>query len=88
MNITLNEKSSLGTALERVDKCSDKLGFDSIETQNARDTVTNFHSLLTAPESEHINSEFRKTISGAKGKLTISASSSSQQGFFSKLFSV
>lgn len=89
MKLVLNERTSLDSALAKVEVMSVKLGFDQIALDTAKGTVMNFHSLLTSPQGENVNSTFEKVVKGSNGKkLKIKATSSSQQGFVSRLFSV
>jgi len=89
MKLILNEKTSLDSALAKVEEMSVKLGFDHIESDAAKHAVTNFHSLLTSPQGNHIHSVFEKVVKGGNGKeLKIKGTSSSQQGIISRLLSV
>ena len=86
MKLVINEKTSLGTALAKVEKFSNKLSFDYNESDVAKKTVINFHDQLTTPGSKNMNSEFSKIISSQNGKnLKIIGVSSSQQGLLSRL---
>lgn len=89
MKLIINEKTSLDDALTKVEQLATKLGFDQIETNAAKDAVMNFHSLLTSPQGQNINSEFEKVIKAVNGKfLKIKGVSSSQQGIISRFLSI
>lgn len=89
MRLIFNEKKSLCSALSKVEEMTAKLGFDQIESDAAKNAVENFHSLLTSPHGEHINSKFEKVVKGANGKtLKIKGVSSSQQSLISRLVSI
>jgi hypothetical protein len=87
MKLTLNEKTCLDSALNRLENFVLKLDFSDIEADTAKRAVVNFHTLLVDQQSEGQNSRYEKTVKGENGRtLTIVGISSSQQGIFSRIF--
>ncbi len=87
MKLTLTEKTDLNSVMRRLEKTLAKLKFSSTESLAAEETLKKYHSILTSSGSEKFSSRFEKTITADNGnKITIIGLSSSQQGFFAKLF--
>jgi hypothetical protein len=87
MKLTLNEKTCLDSALKRLESLVLKLDFSEVEADAAKQSVVNFHSILTAKGTEGQSSRYEKTVKGENGRtLTIVGITSSQQGIFSRIF--
>jgi len=87
VKLTLNEKTCLNSALKRLEGVVLKLDFSDIEAEAAKQSVVNFHSMLTSKESEGQSSRYEKTVKSENGRtLTIVGITSSQQGIFSRIF--
>ena len=87
MKLIFNEKQTLASVLERLDKTLDKSNFSKEERNIAKQSVCNFHSMLTKVERDSLNSRFEKKIDVYSGEsLTIIAITSNQQSYFSRLF--
>lgn len=85
MKIYFSDKSSLNDLYKRIEGIDPKFGIDQLVT--VKNTINEFHKLLSLAKNENRTVQLEKTVSGEnRENICIKCSSRSNLSFFEKIF--